>query len=118
MIIQKGMNGIAPDLDEANALVIRQTDQALQLLDRGRRDLLAAKDDLERIAIRDRFQRMRVASEIFARKDIAIVAAELVADAERAIAKANPPGPTGRAAAKLSLPLEQPKPNHPPYPKT
>ncbi|MDE0343987.1 MAG: DNA methyltransferase [Deltaproteobacteria bacterium] len=90
MTVQKGMDGIAPDLDVAEMQAIRRTDQALKSLERGRKILLAAKDDFERIQIRDEFRRMQVASQILNLKDISIAAAELVADAEREIAKANP----------------------------
>lgn len=58
--------------------------------------LVEAKDDFARLQVRDFASAVREAAVILNYKDIAIHAAELVQDAERAIARANPPNVTGR----------------------
>ena len=60
-------------------------------LDRARRALAEATEDWQRVAIRDEARVVVAATEILNRKDIQVHAANLVQDAERAIAKANPP---------------------------
>jgi len=63
----------------------------LAKLDVAQRALAEATDDWQRIDIRDYAKAIAVASEILNRRDIQVHAANLVQDAERAIAKANPP---------------------------
>ena len=53
--------------------------------------LVEAKDDFARLQVRDFARAVKEAAIILSYKDIAIQAAELIQDAERAIAKANPP---------------------------
>lgn len=63
----------------------------LAAVDRGRQALAEARDDFERIAIRDQAKAAAAAAEVLERRDIQTMASVLIADAERAIAKANPP---------------------------
>ena len=64
---------------------------ALQL-DAGKQALVAARNDFERLRIRDAAAAaVRAAVEVLNRRDIAVAAGELVCDAERAIAAAHPP---------------------------
>ena len=58
---------------------------------RGRAALAQAVDDFERLQVRDTAKAIQVAAGIINRRDIQVMASELVMDAERAIAKANPP---------------------------
>lgn len=60
-------------------------------LDVARRALAEATEDWQRIDIRDYARAVAAASAILERRDIQAQAANLVQDAERAIAKANPP---------------------------
>lgn len=60
-------------------------------LDAARRALAEATEDWQRIDIRNYARAVAAASAILERKDIQVQAANLVQDAERAIAKANPP---------------------------
>ena len=60
-------------------------------LDVARRALAEATEDWQRIDIRDYARAVAAATAILKRKDIQVQAANLVQDAERAIAKANPP---------------------------
>ena len=59
-------------------------------LDIARWALTEATEDWQRIEIRDYAKAVQAATDILGRKDIQIQAANLVQDAERAIAKANP----------------------------
>ena len=61
-------------------------------LDACRRFLAEARDDLERLAARDHAKAVAAAAAVLERGDVLVAAAELVADAERAIHRANPPG--------------------------
>ena len=65
-------------------------------LDNGRRALTEARDDFERLRVRDAAKAYAAAAEVLKRRDVQVVASELVQDAERAIVKANPPNPPGR----------------------
>lgn len=69
-------------------------------LDRGRAALQAATDDYQRLDLRDSARKAQVAAEILNRKDIAVQYSLLIADAERAIAVANPS--TGRGGDHTS----------------
>lgn len=70
-------------------------------LDVARRALAEATEDWQRIEIRDYARAVAAATAILKRKDIQVQAANLVQDAERAIAKANPPmSPSRKTAAK------------------
>ena len=59
-------------------------------IDGARRALAAARDDFERLRIRDDARALMAAAAILKRNDIQIGAARLVMEAERAIAAANP----------------------------
>ena len=60
-------------------------------LDQGVKALREAKDDFERIAVRDKAAAIKAAAEVLKRKDIQATASALVVRAEKAIADANPP---------------------------
>ena len=60
-------------------------------LDVAKRALAEATEDWQRINIRDYARAVAAATAILERKDIQVQAANLVQDAERAIARANPP---------------------------
>ena len=60
-------------------------------IDGARRALAAARDDFERLRIRDDARALEAAAAVLKRSDIQIGAARLVMEAERAIAAANPP---------------------------
>ena len=68
-------------------------------LDVARRALAEATEDWQRIEIRDYARAVAAAFAILKRKDIQVQAANLVQDAERAIAKANPPKSPSRKKA-------------------
>lgn len=71
---------------------IHEADSAIPAkLDVAKRALAEATTDWERVDIRDYARAVAAATAILHRKDIQIQAANLVQDAERAIAKANPP---------------------------
>ena len=72
-------------------------------VDRARQALAEAKTDFERLKVRDHAKALEAAAEILKRKDIQVEASLLVTEAERAIAKANPPKVRG-AAKKNSVP--------------
>ena len=78
-----------------------------QRLDAARRELAAAGDDFRRLEIRDAAAAIKAAADVLDRRDVAVLAAELVADCERAIAKANPPRPAGRPSGKNRSPGER-----------
>lgn len=59
-------------------------------LDSGRRALAIARDDFERLRVRDVAKALEAAANILKHKDIQVEAASLVMDAEREIAKASP----------------------------
>ena len=65
-------------------------------LGRAKTALVEAKDDFARLQVRDFARTVREAAAILNYKDITIYAAELVQDAERAIAMAAPPNITDR----------------------
>lgn len=65
-------------------------------IDCARTALAEARDDFERLRIRDAAAAVHAAAEVLGRRDVQIVAAELVADAERTIAHAHPPQKGGR----------------------
>lgn len=69
----------------------------LARLDRARKALAAARDDFERLRIRDQARAAAAAAAVLQRHDIQVSAARVVMEAERAIAEANPP-PTPREA--------------------
>ena len=73
-------------------------------IDTAREALALAKDDFDRLRVRDAAAAVRAAAEVIGRRDVQVVAAELVADAERAIAQANPPKKAGRKAAGMVAP--------------
>lgn len=62
-------------------------------LDRARKALAAARDDFERLRIRDQARAATAAAAVLQRHDIQVSAARLIMEAERAIAFANPPIP-------------------------
>ena len=74
-------------------------------VDRGRQELIAARDDFERIAVRDHAAAAAAAAKVLKLRDVQTVASVLVADAERAIAAANPPQGRGKGR-KNTVPQE------------
>ena len=70
---------------------VEDSAKLLALVDRGRRALMEARDDFARLRIRDEARAIKAAAEVLKRKDIQTCASVLVQDAERMIAKANPP---------------------------
>lgn len=66
-----------------------------QRLDAARRELAAAGDDFRRLQIRDSAAAIKAAADVLDRRDVAVLAAELVCDCEREIARANPVRRTG-----------------------
>ena len=74
-----------------NELQVIEQDQSIPAkLDVAKRALAEATEDWQRIDIRDYAKAVAAATAILNRKDIQVQAANLVQDAERAIAKANP----------------------------
>ena len=59
-------------------------------LDNGRKALEAAVNDFQRLQVRDTAAAIAAAAEVMKRTDVQVLASVLVAEAERAIAKANP----------------------------
>ena len=78
-----------------------------QRLDAARRELAAATDDFRRLEIRDGARALKAAAEVLDRGDVAVLAAELVADCERAIARSSPPRPGARTDLQPRAPREQ-----------
>lgn len=76
-------------------------------LDACRRFLAEARDDLERLVVRDRAKAVAAAAAVLKRGDVLVAAAELVADAERAIHKANPPKQGKRAERDFVSPGDE-----------
>ena len=72
-------------------------------LDKAKAALAEATTDWERIDIRDKARAIAAASAILERKDIQVDAANLVQDAERAVAKANPPKSDGRPKKSVTV---------------
>ena len=68
----------------------------LSLIDRGRQALVDARDDFDRLRVRDTARAVAAAAAILDRRDVQVQASLLISDAEREIAKANPPAPVGR----------------------
>ena len=64
-------------------------------LDGCRAVLARARNDLERLTVRDQARAAAAAAAILKRSDIQVAASELVSDAERAIHRANPPSKRG-----------------------
>ena len=75
---------------------IENNDNIPAKLEVAKQRLAEAIEDWQRLEIRDYAKAVAVAAEILKHKDIQVQAANLVQDAERAIAKANPPNVTGR----------------------
>ena len=74
-----------------NELQVIEQNQAIPAkLDVAKRALVEATEDWQRIDIRDYAKAVAAATAILNRKDIQVQAANLMQDAERAIAKANP----------------------------
>ena len=65
-------------------------------LDGARMQLAQARSDFDRIKVRDEARAVEAAAAILERKEIQVEASILVAEAERAVAKANPPERGGR----------------------
>ena len=65
-------------------------------LDTARQALAEASTDFELLRVRDHAAAVQAAAAILKRKDVQVDASLLVAEAEREIAKANPPAPPGR----------------------
>ena len=88
---------------------IETTDSSLPAkLDVASRALAEATEDWQRIDIRDYAKAVAAASEVLKRRDIQVQAANLMMNAERAIAKANPPPtPQWRRRAGLNQGVPQ-----------
>ena len=67
-----------------------QQQALLPKLNEAHRALQACTTDFERLWIRDTARAVQAAAAVLGRRDIQVMAAELVGDAERAIAQANP----------------------------
>ena len=81
-------------------------------LDAARQALAEATTDFDRIKVRDHAAAVQAAAAILNRRDIQVEASILVTEAERAIAKANPPAPPGRGkkvdpGSTISKPVRQ-----------
>ena len=75
-----------------NEIQVRESPGAIiERLDEARRALTVAQTDFERLRIRDQARTVEAAAKILNRRDIQVQASILVQQAERAIAKANPP---------------------------
>ena len=86
---------------------IETTDSSLPAkLDVASRALAEATDDWQRIDIRDYAKAVAAASEVLKRKDIQVQAANLMMNAERAIAKANPPNHGGKGTPKINCVIQ------------
>ena len=68
-----------------------QQQALLPQLDEAHQALQACTTDFARLRIRDTARAVQAAAAVLGRRDIQVMAAELVGDAERAIAQANPP---------------------------
>ena len=64
-------------------------------LDQAKTALTLATDDFERMRVRDQAAAVKAAAEVLRRKDLAVQASLLVNDAEREMARYNPPQPRG-----------------------
>lgn len=83
-----------------------------QKLDNISNALSECNTDFERIQIRDQAQAVKVAAEVLGRQDIVVKASHLISDAERAIAKANPPKQGQRNDINFELPEPEVIPKH------
>ena len=93
-----------------NGLILTKSKQQLSVqLDIAKHALAKATDDWERIKIRDIAQVALEAAAILKRRDIQIQAANLVQEAERAIAKANPPKTRQESGAQKGKKVELPE---------
>ena len=86
-------------MSDTNIVLHNESDLPV-LLDRGHQALVAASNDFERVRVRDGAKAVQAAAEVLKRKDIQVVASLLVCDAERAIAKANPPPTPSESGAR------------------
>ena len=77
-------------------------DSIVAALERGRKALAECRDDFDRLQVRDQAAAAVAAAKILERRDIQNSAQWLVLRAERAIAQANPPRATGRAAVSVN----------------
>ena len=66
------------------------------VLDQGRAMILAARDNFERVKLRDDAERLRLLGQALERRDIETLASVLIRDVERAWVQANPPPVGGR----------------------
>ena len=86
------MNG--GSMTQSNDLVPQPVGWLVKLAN-ARQALYEARDDFERLQIRDKAKAVQEATKVLKYKDIQVHASLLVQDAERAIAKANPPQKRG-----------------------
>lgn len=86
---QLGENGHYAVVDAPAPLP--QESSTLAQLDTVWKALAEARSDFERLQVRDHARAIQVAAGILQRREVQVEASLLVADAERAIAKANPP---------------------------
>ena len=95
-MLADGYKAVAPA--EQPPATTDPADTLSQALERASSALSQATTDFERITLRDTAQAAQAAAAVLKRRDIESRASVLVARAERAIAKANPPRPRGRPA--------------------
>lgn len=74
-----------------------------ECVDQARIALHYARDNFERVQVRDHAKAIQEAAAVLNRRDIQFEASVLVQKAERAIAKTNPPNPGGRGPLKRTV---------------
>ena len=81
----------------------------VEWVDQARNALQLARDNFERVRVRDQAKAVQEAAAVLDRRDIQVEASILVQEAERAVAKANPPVSSeeaGRRTGKKGVPPE------------
>ena len=84
-----------------NEIQVRESPEAIIVrLDEARHALTVARNDFERLCVVDHARAVEAAAASLGRRDIQVEASILVQEAERAIAKANPPMSREEAGAR------------------
>ena len=91
-------------MNENQLVVPGEGGNILAQLEMGHQALAQARDDFDRIKIRDTAKALEVAAGILRHKGIQVEASMLVMDAEREVAKANPPNQGARSDLKKKAP--------------
>ena len=91
-------------MNENQLVVPGEGGNILAQLEMGHQALAQARDDFDRIKIRDTAKALEVAAGILKHKGIQVEASMLVMDAEREVAKANPPNQGARSDLKKKAP--------------